>query len=374
MDTKNQALDMISSPFKADCVVVASLLHCYTLAMVQIKISDLFGNPDFYLFGLENDHALFLPMDRHCYERSIFFDARIKPLQQQIIRVPLAPLFAAISQYAVREPRIGWIFHMAHTGSTLLSRALDKPGKNLVIREPMALRALGVAAGVNGAVTDDRLRLAVTMLDRRYAVDQPVIVKANVPVNVLVPDLLALSSYSKAVFLHFGLEEYLTAILRSPQHRLWVDQVCTEIGLGANAETGALDDLNNAEKAAALWLYQIRVYVSALEKYPATRSLDANTLFDDPVSTLAASSKYFGCVMDDMEVRHIISSDLFSTYAKNPTAAFDNSQRKVRVSDNRALLADEIALAKRWVEPQLLVAPLPDRLARPLCGENSLLV
>lgn len=342
--------------------------------MVQIKISDLLVNPDFYLFGLEDDHALFLPMDRRCYERSIFFDARIKPLQQHIIRVPLAPLFAARSQYAVREPRIGWIFHMAHTGSTLLSRALDIPGKDLVIREPIPLRALGVTAGVNGAATNDRLQLAVTMLDRRYAVDQPVIVKANVPVNVIVPDLLALSYYSKAVFLHFGLEDYLTAILRSPQHRLWVDQVCMEIGLGASAETGPLTDLHSAEKAAALWLYQIRVYVSALEKYPATHSLDANTLFDDPVSTLTASSEYFECALDDTEVRQITSGPLFSTYAKNPLAAFDNSRRKARVSETRVSLVDDIALAKSWLKPRLLAAPLPDRLAQPLCGENSLLV
>ena len=344
--------------------------------MVQINISDLFTNPDFYLFGLDDDHALFLPMDRASYARSIFFDARIKPLQQQMIRVPLPPLFAAMLHRHIPVPDICWIFHMAHTGSTLLSRALDRAGENLVIREPMTLRALGVTAGATvdrEPVPKDRLGLAIAMLDRRYAADQAVIVKANVPVNWIIPDLLERSPSPKAIFLHFGLEDYLTAILRSPNHRKWVDHVSAEIRLGDHPEIGPLDKLDNAEKAAALWLYQIRLYSRALETYPGTHSLDANTLFDQPALSLKTSSDYFECPISDGEVQKIVSGDLFATYAKNPGAAFDNSRRKARVAEARLALASDIELARRWVEPRLSSMPLPTRLANPLCGENSAL-
>lgn len=344
--------------------------------MVQIRMSDLFNNPDFYFFGLENDNALFLSMNRQSYARSIFFDARIKPLRQQIIRVPLAPLMAAMRQRNHHAHRIGWVFHMAHTGSTLLTRALDRPGKNLVIREPMPLRALGVAAGAaseNALVDKDLLQLAVAMLGRYYADDQSVIVKANVPVNAIVPDLLVLSENPSALLLHFGLDDYLTAILRSPNHRKWVSHVSAEIRLGECAEIGPLDTLQIAERGAALWLFQMRIYATVLASNPNIRSLDANIFFDEPAACLTASSQYFSCMMHNDEVQQIVSGELFSTYAKNPGAAFNNSQRRARVAENRKALADEIALARRWIEPRLIVAPLPDRLPAPLCGENSLL-
>ncbi len=60
---------------------------------------------------------------------------------------------------------------MAHTGSTLLARALDRPGKTLVIREPTTLRALGVEAraSVNGTQVSEQLRVALAMLGKRYS-------------------------------------------------------------------------------------------------------------------------------------------------------------------------------------------------------------
>jgi hypothetical protein len=188
--------------------------------MQQIEISELFNNPDYYLFGWENGDALFLNMNREAYARSIFFDDRIAPLNEQVTRVALAPLLAALSQMPTKAPRIGWIFHMAHTGSTLLARALDRPGKNLVVREPVTLRALGVEACTSHSENwGSLLDMAVQMLGRRYAKGEAVIVKGNVPVNGIISDLLAKSPSPRALLLHFGLDDYLIAILRSANHR-----------------------------------------------------------------------------------------------------------------------------------------------------------
>lgn len=347
--------------------------------MAQLEISDLLHNPDYYFFALENDTAIFLPMNRESYARSIFFDRRIAPADDRVVRVPLAPLLAAMSEMAATTPRIGWIFHMAHTGSTLLSRALDLPGRNLVIREPISLRALGVDAGTLHKSTSagerwkQLLDLALAMLDKRYAKDLPVIVKANVPVNFIIPDLLAKSPRPQSLLLHFGLQDYLTAILRSANHRKWVDHIFAEMHLGTHFETEPSNELQSAEKAAALWLFQIRIYADVLAANPGVRSLDANILFDEPLLCLKAASSYFDCPVGDDEARSVVSGDLFSTYSKNPNASFDNEHRKKRVAETRALLTDEITLARLWVEARLAISPLPERLAQPLCGENSLL-
>lgn len=348
--------------------------------MQQLKIADLLDNPDFYMFGFEGGDALFVRMSRESYAQSIFFDGRIVTVDDNLIRVPLISLRASLSQMTKAALRIGWIFHMAHTGSTLLSRALDRPDKTLVIREPMTLRALGVEAGATrgGKLVADqlheKLQLALQMLNRRYSKDETVLVKANVPVNCIIRDILAGTPDPKAVLLHFGLEDYLTAILRGPNHRQWVENIFSELRLGEHPETAQAGGRQCAEKAAALWLFQIRAYADILGANPGVRSLDANILFDEPLLSLKAASEYFDCPLVEDEAERIVSGDLFSTYSKNPDAQFDNAHRKVRVAETRSVLADEIMIARRWIELRLASSPLPERLAQPLCGENSKLL
>lgn len=344
--------------------------------MQQPQISDLIGNPDYYLLGFDHQDAVFVHMTRECYTRSIFFDGRIVTSNDNAIRVPVEHLRSAISQFDASAPRIGWIFHMAHTGSTLLARALDQTGKNLVIREPATLRALGVearASGSDSAAWTSKLHISLKMLDRRYAEQESVIVKANVPVNAIIPDLLARCTHAKAILLHFGLDDYLIAILRSTNHRKWVEHIFAEMRLDQLPENFQIAPLSTAEKAAALWLFQIRIYTETLAENPDIRSLDANVLFDEPHACLAATSDYFDCPMDEQDAIRIVSGELFSTYSKNPNAPFDNTHRKARVVQTRAAVADEMTIARRWVESRLSKTALPARLAQPLCGENSLL-
>src|SRR6478672_6723699 len=104
----------------------------------------LFATPDHYLFAFDGDRAVFRAMDRAAYHRSIFLDRRISPASEAAFEVPLAPLIAWQEAHQPRPPRIGWIFHIAHCGSTLLARALDLPDRSLVLREPLALRQLGI--------------------------------------------------------------------------------------------------------------------------------------------------------------------------------------------------------------------------------------
>jgi len=46
---------------------------------MSLTIDDLFASPDHYLHSFEGDAAVFVPMDRAAYHRSIFLDGRISP-------------------------------------------------------------------------------------------------------------------------------------------------------------------------------------------------------------------------------------------------------------------------------------------------------
>jgi hypothetical protein len=341
-----------------------------------MNISDLFASPDHFLFAFDNDQAVFLEMDRDAYHRSIFCDRRISPANPQMIKVDTAQLVAYNDRQVAKGPGVASIFHVAHCGSTLLARALDRPADTLVIREPMPLRQLGVEAassalsGQASQAWSGRLRLANTLMGRRYNPAGPVIVKANVPVNFIIPELMTLNPTAPTVFLYFPLEHYLMAILRTPNHRRWVESVTSETRLGVEQELAGQSDATPVQLAAALWLAQVRIYAQALERYPHARSLNAEDLFNTPRPVLEAAFGYFGVPASSHDIDTILAGELFARYSKNPQVAFDNQARLERRTALRSEIAEDLKAARTWIEARLALKPLPQRLPHPLTGES----
>jgi hypothetical protein len=308
--------------------------------MMALTLDDLFVSPDHYLHSFEGDSALFVPMDRAAYHRSIFLDGRISPASDQSMHLPGAALTAGASAPERTGARTGWIFHVAHCGSTLLARALDDPRSNLVLREPLALR--------QQAFERDPARLALTlaMLSKRYRADLPTIVKANVPVNFLLPEIAALDRQAPAIFLHCALRDYLLAILRSENHRLWLRRVTEQLA----AWLGDLSALSDAQRSAALWLAQTRAFESALSVMANGRSLDSEAFFAAPGPTLKAAASHLGVPMDDASAAATVAGPLFTTYSKNPDLPFDNKARLARRAATETALAAELDEAQAWVD------------------------
>jgi hypothetical protein len=346
----------------------------------MLDLQRLFATPDQFLFAFDGANAVFAEMDRAAYHRSIFTDRRLSPKSPALQRVGIDAVFEAQAAAAPVPKGVCYIFHIAHCGSTLLARALDLPALNLVCREPMALRQLGVeAAGFYGSPPPEdwrrRATLLWTLLSRRYNTDGPVIVKANVPVNFALAPLMALGPEQPAIFLYYPLEDYLLAILRSDNHRAWIDLVSGELGRGIAALVG--DARNNdsaAVKAARLWLAQLLIYARALEQIPNAASLGAEDLFNAPGEALTASFAHFGMPQSPETIETIVGSDLFTRYSKDPRMQFDNAQRLERRAKLRAKLAGELEEARNWLSRCAAAAQLPQRLARPLVGAGVPLI
>ena len=322
----------------------------------------MLASPDDYLFAFEGETAILLPMDRAAYRRSIFLDDRIDPASESARHPAWGGLVAPAP-----APVTGWIFHVAHCGSTLLARALDQ-GDRLVLREPLALRQVAL-----DAPDGSRLALVTGLLARRYDPRLMTIVKANVPVNFIIADILAPTPQAPAILLHFPLADYLTAILRSPASRQWLRGITDALRPAIIAAAGALPD-DDAGRAAALWLAQMRVYAAALARFPMVYSLDADVLFRAPDDVLMAASALFGEPFTADAVATITSGPLFTTYSKNPAFAFDDAARRARQAAQAATLAPEIAAARDWVRAHTATSSLPDRLPRPLvASERGLL-
>lgn len=338
---------------------------------MPLTIDTLVASPDHYFFALEGDQAVFVAMDRSAYGRSIFLDSRIVRASDQVIKVPVRAL---LEHHAAASPITapGWIFHVAHCGSTLLARALDYPEGPLVLREPIVLRQLGVAAmAIDQAPVR---RLAAALAGRRYPGQSRSIAKANVPVNFIAAQLLECEPRAPAIFLYFAFEQYLAAILRSPNHRNWVRSITTEMEAAIAAQVGSFAGASDAERAAALWLAQIRLYHAAIERFDHASSLDAELLFNAPRMVVAAAAAHFGATVVERDLDAVVGGELFATYSKNPSLAFDNAARLARQQQQKRLIAGEIALARRWLDRRLPEYPIPDALGRPLTGNSPQLL
>lgn len=303
---------------------------------MALTLDDLFASPDHYLHSFEGDAAVFMPMDRAAYHRSIFLDGRISPAADRTMKVPAGALLSGIRPPAATS----WIFHVAHCGSTLLARALDQVDANLVLREPLALRQLALSSN------PEALALTAAMLSKRYRADAPTLVKANVPVNFILPDLVALDGQARAILLHCGLRDYLLAILRSDNHRNWLRNVTTQLAV----HLGDLSALPDPERAATLWLAQMRAFADAIAAMPSARSLDAERFFDEPGDILKVAAAHLHVAMTDAEIDAVAGGPLFSTYSKNPEVAFDNAARLARREELERSIAAELDQAERWIE------------------------
>ena len=341
-----------------------------------------FSLPELFPVELAPGKASFVPMDRESYRRSIFTDrGRIQTAPRQGWDIPLMGLVQEFEARGGTQRPINYIFHVAHCGSTLLARALDLPGRTLVAREPYALRQLAAQAAARPQGVSDPegwsrcLRLITGLLGRTFDEGERPVVKANVPVNFILGELMALADGNRGIALYAGLDRYLLSVLKTSRHRQWVRNVLRQLAGGAAATaplTAAdLSDLSAPRAAACLWLAQHYRYAAALEADPRLASLDCEDLFSRPAEVLAAACVHFGLDVPADDIAAVVTGELFQRHSKDPGRAFDSAAREAELATLRESMAGELADARGWAETILARAPLPLPLPRPLLGPGT---
>jgi hypothetical protein len=101
-----------------------------------------------YVLDLPADGVLFTRLRKTDFETASFLDARLITPQTASRMLPWPEVSAAIDAARLAE-RCGFIFHIGHVGSTLLSRLIGSHAAVFSLREPEILRTL---AQLDGAV------------------------------------------------------------------------------------------------------------------------------------------------------------------------------------------------------------------------------
>ncbi|ANU07915.1 hypothetical protein [Paraurantiacibacter namhicola] len=341
---------------------------------MTIDMQSISTDPALYLYNFHKEFAQFLEMPRDAFHKSVFLDERIQHGNRKMFRAPIDALANNFRMPALTSCPVNWIFHVAQCGSTLLARSLDHPGESLVLREPAAIRQIGVIASA-GADRHERLGdpgidrlLSVTMalLGKRFESSSSVVVKANVPVNFIAPEIMARNPEAGAVLMYFPLAEYIAAIMRTEAHERWVTSIYDEMRIGESEWVSKAPPANTAQKAAALWFVQMKIFDAVLQRFPNARSLNASQFFAEPQDAIAASAKIFGIPMTAERAREIADGELFQTYAKNPALDYDPQVRLAREAEAKGRLSSQIEDARNWVMGAKDRHGLIDELTKPL--------
>jgi hypothetical protein len=267
--------------------------------------------------------------------------------------VPAAECLAGLGR-----GKLHFLFHSAFCGSTLLTRALGRPGMAMGLSEPLILndvvgfRRRGAEPRAVARVADAALRL----LGRPFGHGEAVVVKPSNLLNPLAELLLAIESEARAVFLYAPLETFLISVVRKGLHcRLWVRELLEGYLREGYVELGFTPEdffrQSDLQVAAVGWLAQQRRFGLLADKLGPARiaTLDADRMMAQPAEAIAAVTAHYGLACDAAALAEIVSGPAFAKHSKSG-AAFSAEQRSAEYASARAAYGDEIGMVLVWAE------------------------
>ena len=302
----------------------------------------------------DQDAVHLLPVPRDDHDKAVFLTDEYLPTGRTPLVVRRKDAMAAAPACAP----IHFIFHSAYCCSTLLARAVDRPGWGMGLKEPVILndmvgwRRRGGQGPDMAEVLDD----ALTLLARPFAPGEAVVVKPSTIVNSLAFAMLTLRPEARAILLYAPLPTFLGSIAKKGiDGRLWVRTLLTgmlddnliDLGFAPRDYLGHTD----LQAAAICWLAHQKLFAALVDRFGESRvrTLDSATLMDDPAAAIQSMATLFGRPLDNAAIGEIIAGPAFRTHSKSGNA-FDSADRAIEHRDAAEIHADEIGKVIAWTK------------------------
>lgn len=341
------------------------------------EVSAIVGDYRWFPFRLEpgGSQLRLVQADRDVHRAVTFLDDQLIKESSATRLFPTAALAPAVAKLPASECH--FIFHSAFCCSTLLTRALDVPGKSMGLKEPLVLNDLvqmAVASGSPSAVRG-QLELVLALLARPFGPGETTIVKpSNLP-NLLIEQMLELRPASKAVLLSSELPDFLRSVAKKGLWgRIWARKTLAILNRFPHLESGFSDaerwEHSDLQVAALVWLDHRAQFGKLLARWPRDRvaSIDSATLLDEPARALGAVGEFFGLGLSRQEVEAIATGPVFASNSKRQDEAFDAARRADEHAAIGGVLAEEIELVTQWAHSVADFAGVAKELAQPLAG------
>lgn len=276
---------------------------------------------------------------------------------------------------AVSPP--SFVFHTAFCCSTLLARALDRPGRALSLKEPGILMDLANARRTHPEFGADRARfqsLAQTvfgLLGRRFEPDEHVLVKPTNAANRLLS--AATAQDARILLLYPDLTSFLVSVIKKGEAcRYFVRHLLNifrldrpDINAWPHRELMLLTDL---QVAALVWNLQVELFQHVLAeggKENRIRTLHTERFLDNPAGVLFDVQAFFGLGYTSADASAIAGSALFQRHAKFPGQDYDKAVRQAEKAQILKQYSGEISTTLEWTR-RLRQSAVPERLTHSL--------
>lgn len=275
----------------------------------------LIHNPDWLVQAIDPRARLarLVRMNCEAYRDASFLDDRMMSPATEFLLCDLDEL-TALAEHVPASPA-GWIFHIGHVGSTLISRLLGEVSGVLALREPRALRDLAATAETERAMLASSLS---RLMARRRATDRAVIVKATSFVSEFAQ--LLVEDGAPALMLYSSPASYIAGILAGENSRRELNamhEFRSERLEGRGARLSGFDN-NDAMRAALAWACEMTSLEAAADALGNAKVLWAD--FDRTLASLSSSiveiARHFGLELASRQADELSNGPLTRRYSK----------------------------------------------------------
>lgn len=272
-----------------------------------------------------------------------------------------APLAAikrpAAAAAAGTSGNVNFLFHSAFCASTMLVRALDRPGVSMGLSEPVILndivgfrrRGEFQPAQIAQALTD-----ALALLSRPYGTDEAVIIKPSNILNTLAGAMMAIRPDSKALFLYAPLPVFLASVARKGMWcRLWARELLEgflqEGVVNLGFEPGDYFRMTDLQVAAVGWLAQHAIFSDLAHRFgrERIRTLSSETLLANRRAAMADLAEHL-----QLNASPVSPSEDHGAFTRHSKTGeyFDADHRQEEQEAARAVHGEEIEKVTSWAE------------------------
>lgn len=316
--------------------------------------------PDIHLFDLDIGArtATLVRLDEPTCRSASFLDGRALAADTPGVVVPIDALVDAAERVPLQP--YDAIFHVAHCGSTLVSRLLGALPNNLPKREPLSwlgcsIYARRVELDVTERAWGRMFNATSRMHARRFKESDRVLLKATSVGANLIPWVMGQERSQRAVCVTMAFESWLANLLEDADARAdvlgrslnWLHDLHSQ----TRREDVTPERLGELEQLTAAWLAPMRWFAGGVRLVPdRTRVVTTAQMLEHPTVGLAALAAFLGLGASAEQIQAVVDGPLLKEYSKSPGKAYDPAAAAARLADARERYKDEIAKARAFID------------------------
>jgi hypothetical protein len=313
-----------------------------------------------HTWDLANDGVYLIRTTEDDFVKASFLDQRMMTPQTKGNWAKAQDVRAAVDEAGLTEG-LGFIFHVGHVGSTLVSRLIG--GEALLsVREPTPLRVLAqIKADLSTpesyydtAEYERDLTTFLKLWSRPFAPGQTPVIKATSFAAECAEDVVVRDGCRGALFMYDHPEVHLASTLAGPNSRLEAKAMAQPRLKRLHQRLGAspwrLHAMNEGARIAMGWASEMAALMAAAERRQnQVLWLDFDQFLAKPGRGLAAVFERFGVHPTPADIDALVTGPIMTQYAKAPEHAYDVKLRNEVLAAGRAENPGEIADGMAWL-------------------------